>query len=80
MCRGFTMRLSGGDGPGLGVELVIDGKIVRTIKAPSPASETFAEVSMDVVEFRGQTGTIVLRDNSSDSWGHLNVDKIWMWP
>lgn len=75
------MRLGGGTGdPGLRVELRIDGVPVRTLSPPAPPSERLSDVSWYVPDLIGQTATIAVVDDSRESWGHLNVDEIWIGP
>ncbi|HVV86553.1 MAG TPA: hypothetical protein VHE35_26025 [Kofleriaceae bacterium] len=77
----LTMRLAGGsDDPGVRVELRVDGTAVRTAQPPSPPSERLSEISWDVRELQGRTAVIALVDTSTASWGHLDVDEIWLWP
>ncbi len=77
----IMMRLGGGaDDSGLRVELRIDGKPVRTATPPGPPSERFSDVRWNVADLVGQTATIALVDESQQSWGHLNVDEIWIGP
>lgn len=77
----ITMRVGGGaEDPQLRVELRIDGKAVRSASPPSPPSERFSDVEWNVADLRGQTAAIALVDDSTVSWGHLNVDEIWLWP
>jgi hypothetical protein len=77
----ITLRIGGGsDDPQLRVELRIDGKAVRSASPPSPPSERFSDVEWQVGDLLGQTAAIALVDDSTRSWGHLNVDEIWLWP
>jgi hypothetical protein len=77
----ITMRIGGGaDDPRLRVELRIDGKAVRTVSPPLPASERFSDVEWNVEDLRGQTAAVALVDDSTVPWGHLNVDEILLWP
>ncbi|MBK9030419.1 MAG: DUF2029 domain-containing protein [Myxococcales bacterium] len=77
----IRMRLGGGaEDSGLRVELRIGGKAVRTATAPMPPSERFVDVSWSVADLIGQAATIALVDESERSWGHLNVDEIWIGP
>lgn len=79
--RRITMRIGGGaDDAELRVELRIDGKAVRSASPPAPPSERFSDVEWNVEDLRGQTAAIALVDDSTVSWGHLNVDEIWLWP
>lgn len=77
----IRMRLGGGcDDPALRVELRIEGKPVRTASPPCPPSERFSDVSWQVGDLIGQTASIALVDDSVASWGHVNVDEIWIGP
>jgi hypothetical protein len=77
----ISMRIGGGaEDPQLRVELRIDGVAVRSAQPPSPPSERFSDVEWNVQDLRGQTAAIALVDDSTVSWGHLNVDEIWLWP
>ncbi len=77
----ITLRIAGGaDDPQLRVELRIDGLAVRTASPPLPPSERFSDVEWNVGDLRGQTAAIALVDDSTVSWGHMNVDEIWLWP
>ncbi len=77
----LTMRLGGGSGdPGLRVELRVDGLAVRPASPPAPPSERLSEISWDVRDLRGRTASLALVDTSSQPWGHLVVDEIWLWP
>ena len=77
----LTMLLAGGSAdPGVRAELRVDGLVVRTAGAAAPPSERMTEISWDVRDLAGRTATIALVDTSTASWGHLNVDEIWLWP
>ena len=67
--------IGGGRYPGeLGMELVIDGKAVRT--ASGYNSETLRAASWDVSEFEGKAGKLQIIDRRKGDWGHVNVDEI----
>jgi hypothetical protein len=53
---------------------------VRTASPPTPPSERFTDVSWYVPDLLGQTATIAAVDESNASWGHLNLDEIWIGP
>jgi hypothetical protein len=75
------LRIGGGsDDGGLRVELRVDGKPVRTASPPAPPSDRFTELSWNVADLLGQEATIALVDDSTGSWGHLNIDEIWIGP
>ena len=56
------------------MNLLVDGKIVRT--ATGCNSEELEPASWDVSAFSGKTAVIVVVDNESRGWGHINVDQI----
>lgn len=79
--RKFIGFLIGGGGfDGLTcMNLLIDGKAVRTAAGPntqSGGSEQLAPASWDVSEFAGQKAKIQIVDNATGGWGHVNVDQI----
>ncbi len=77
----LTMRVGGGsDTPGIRVELRVADRVVRSASPRSPPSERLVEIAWDVADLRGQTATVALVDDSTGSWGHLNVDELWLWP
>ena len=58
----------------LGIQLIIDGKAVRT--STGHESETLRAVSWDISEFEGKTGKLQIIDRRKGDWGHINVDQI----
>ena len=61
------------------MNLLIDGKVVRTATGPNDkpgGSEALAPESWDVSEFTGQTAVIQIVDQATGGWGHINVDHI----
>lgn len=65
----------------LGVELLLDGKTVRTATGPNDrpgGSEQLAWHTWDVSEFSGKTVTFRIVDARTGGWGHINVDQIVM--
>jgi hypothetical protein len=74
----LTIKLGGGtDATKLRVELWVDGKIAQTASVPSLGGDVLHDVSIDVAEFAGKPGTLVLVDDSPT--GHLDVDDVWLW-
>ncbi|ACY15042.1 hypothetical protein [Haliangium ochraceum] len=57
----------------------VRGEIVRTAR-PEHDSEVMSEVSWDVSDLRGRRARLVLVDQATGSWGHLNVDDFLLWP
>jgi len=56
------------------VELVIDGKVVRS--ATGPDSERLLPDQWDVSELAGKLATIKITDAATGGWGHINIDSI----
>jgi fructan beta-fructosidase len=79
--RPFLNFLIGGGGfPGeTCINLMIDGKAVRTATGPNRdagGSERLRWKSWDVSEFAGKTATLEIVDHRKGGWGHINVDQI----
>lgn len=61
------------------MNLLVDGKVVRTATGPNTApggSEALDWASWDVAEFAGKKATLQIVDKSTGGWGHINVDQI----
>ena len=61
------------------LNLLIDGKIVRTETGPNDrpgGSEALAWKGWDVSEFEGKIATIEIVDLAKGGWGHICVDQI----
>ena len=56
------------------INLVIDGKVILT--ATGRNNERLAWHSWDVKRFEDKTAQIVIVDNATGGWGHINVDQI----
>jgi sucrose-6-phosphate hydrolase SacC (GH32 family) len=79
--RKFLSFLIGGGGnpEKLALQLLVDGKVVRSATGPntqSGGSESLAPESWDVSEFAGRNAVIRIVDNAKGGWGHLNVDHL----
>ncbi len=79
--RKFISFLIGGgkDEERLCMNLLIDGKIVRSATGPNDkpgGSEALAPEVWGVGEFAGKTATLQIVDDSTGGWGHINVDQI----
>ena len=55
------------------VRLLVDGK--THLLSPGFASETMQAVSADLKAFKGKSAQIVLLDNVTGGWGHINADN-----
>jgi fructan beta-fructosidase len=61
------------------MNLVVDGKVVRTAAGPntvSGGSERLETAAWDVGEFAGRDALLVIVDQRQTGWGHINVDQI----
>lgn len=71
----INFKIGGGNHAGKTcVDLVVDGTTVRT--AAGLNNERLLWDSWLVDEFEGQKATIVVRDDMTGPWGHINVDEI----
>jgi fructan beta-fructosidase len=79
--RAFIRFLIGGGGweGKTCINLLIDGKVVRTATGPNKkpgGSEALEPGSWDVGQFAGKRAQIQIVDNATGGWGHINVDQI----
>ena len=61
------------------VDLLLDGKVVRTATGPNDrpgGSERLDWHTWDVADLSGRTVTIHIVDEHAGGWGHINVDHI----
>ena len=70
----INFLISGGAFPETALNLVIDGKVVRT--ATGRETEAMDWAVFDVREFEGRKAHIEIVDHSSLPWGHIQVDQI----
>ena len=69
----------GGDSARTCMNLLVDGKVVRTATGPNiqpGGSEHLDGMEWDVSEFAGQGARIEIIDQATGGWGHINVDHI----
>lgn len=79
--RRLTLKLGGGTDPqALRVELVVAGVPIATLTPQGAPSEVFRTMEIDISAHTGETATLVFVDEARGSWGHLNVDDVWLWP
>lgn len=76
--RTLSFLVCGGDGAELRVELRVGEDVVAT--ATGNNTETMKRVELNVAPYVNQTARIVLVDEATGSWGHLNADEFWLWP
>ena len=61
------------------LNLLVDGKVVRTATGPNTSpggSERLAAAAWEVKEFVGREARIEIVDERKGGWGHINVDQI----
>jgi len=61
------------------MNLVVDGKAVRTAVGPASkheGHEILKWMSWDVTEFAGKQASLQIVDDHSGGWGHINIDHI----
>jgi hypothetical protein len=68
-----------GSQPWLRAELWIGGAMARHASIADVPSERMQRIEWSVPEHAGATAQLQFVDASTESWGHLNVDEIWMW-
>jgi fructan beta-fructosidase len=68
----INFRVGGGPHPDTSVALLVDGTTWRLSSGFS--SETMVLVSADVKAFKGKTAQLILLDNVTGGWGHINAD------
>lgn len=69
----ITFLIGGGDLPGqMGVKLICEGQEIEL--ASGVDSETMVKQSSDVTKFLGKSARLVIFDNATGGWGHINVD------
>jgi len=76
----INFLIGGGKYPGQTcMNLLVDGKVVRTATGPndqSGGSEELDRHGWDVSELLGKKAQIQIVDQRSGGWGHINVDHI----
>ena len=63
----------------LALQLVVDGKVVRSATGPNDrpgGSEALAPGAWEVAEFAGKNATLRIIDEAKGGWGHVYVDHI----
>ncbi len=75
----ISFLLGGGGHPGTHIDLLVDGKAVRTARGPNVkdgGSEVLEWFSWSVADLMGKTARIQLVDEETGGWGHINIDQI----
>jgi fructan beta-fructosidase len=71
--------VGGGKHPGTRIDLIVDGKAVRSATGPNDrpgGSERLDWHTWDVAEFEGKAARIRIVDEEKGGWGHVNVDQV----
>jgi sucrose-6-phosphate hydrolase SacC (GH32 family) len=78
VCRKYITFLIGGGGhPGKTcINLVVEGRVVRTATGPTEGSEHLEEDGWDVSPWANEEATIQIVDRGTGGWGHILVDHI----
>jgi uncharacterized protein (DUF608 family) len=72
--RYIRFLIGGGASSATQIRLVVDGRVVRA--ASGRNDERLLPAAWDVSEFTGRTAQLVIVDEASGGWGHINVDNI----
>lgn len=72
--RFISFLIGGGGGPDVGMNLIVDNKVVRS--ATGRNVEQLTSASWNVRDLEGQQARIEIFDNAKGGWGHINVDQI----
>jgi len=76
----ITFNIGGGGFAGSTcMNLIVDGKIVRTSIGPNTkegGSEVLSQASWDISGIQGKTAQLQIVDHATGGWGHINVDQI----
>lgn len=70
----LRLLVGGGSAEGLGVALVVEGRVVR--EARGADSEALGAVTWDVAELVGQHATLHVIDHLKEGWGHILLDQV----
>jgi fructan beta-fructosidase len=77
----INFLIGGGKHPKTCINLLVDGKVVRTATGPNDkpgGSEHLDWHTWDVSDLEGKGGVIEIIDDAQGGWGHINVDHIVM--
>ena len=72
--RALKFLIGGGSSPATRMDLLVDGKVVRT--ASGEDLHGLTERVWDVAEFKGRQGVLQIVDAASGNWGYIIVDRI----
>jgi len=69
----INFTIGAGDHEETSVRIIVDGTTYYL--ASGRSTESMSQVSADVKQFRGKKAKIVILDNVSGGWGHINADN-----
>ena len=72
----ITFLIGGGYGKDTCINLIIDGKTVRTASGVPNGSQELLPAWWDASEFAGKMARIEIVDRATGEWGHILVDQI----
>jgi len=72
--KALKFLIGGGSTPSTRIDLLVDGKVVRTASGEDLHGVT--ERVWNVAEFKGRQGVLQIVDASSGNWGYILVDRI----
>jgi fructan beta-fructosidase len=70
----ITFLIGGGTSDKLGLQLIVDGKVVRF--QTGKKDESLSPSYFDVSAFLGQNAQLRIIDGEKGGWGHINIDEI----
>jgi hypothetical protein len=78
--RGSSLcfRIGGGNLPGTRVELLVEGKVVATMRGEN--LDTMKTVQFDVRPYHGQMASVRIVDQETGPWGIINADDFRLLP
>lgn len=72
--RFLSFYLGGGRRPEVGVRLLVDGKVVRTVSGQD--GNAMRLTTMEIAEFEGREAVLEIFDEAKGGWGNVGVDHI----
>ena len=70
----ISFLIGGGPDAKTAIHLIVDGKVVQS--ASGKQSEQLVAHNWSVAKWQGKQAHLEIVDESSDAWGHINVDQI----
>jgi hypothetical protein len=70
----LMLLVAGGDLPGLGVHLLVEGRRVHTVRGGR--SMILRPVILPIGRFRHRWAHLIVRDGETGHWGYIAVDEV----